>query len=909
MKNIQSSDFKKPLADDATPSLTETVLMSISEYVCVLNPDRTFAFMNQAMREFVGAAAPIETKTVADLNLEVDLADKLQEEIDETFANGKNFEGNMFIWTPVAAQDGSIAMVIGVGSSRQTDKQSADRHTGKARQNFLLHLSDRLRPLSDTLAIEKEITNSLGAYLQVDRAYYAACDESRELAVIEHDYVRNGATSLAGIHHYKDFEAIVKMIRTGNAFIAEDVLDMPEVQTQLDSYLGNQMRALVAIPLMKDGLMVACLAVTSSVCRQWTQSEISLIGEVAERTWEAVERGRSESALQDIEQQFRAFVATSSELVYRMSADWRQMYNLSGNGLLRDTTQPISNWLESYIPEDEQAHVRAVINHAITSKSMFELEHRVNQADGGVGWVISRAIPLLDQQGNVVEWLGAANDITLRKTAEQQLKGFASRLEHEVNVRTEQLKENRDKLQLIFDTTLMQMSILEAVRDKSNQIVDFKIQFANRELERETGRGDLVGKYYAEEYPGIRESHLFDLIVKTIESGISQQVEYYYPHEGFNKWYSCMFVKLNDGVVATNMDVSARKNAEEERFKNYLLLQHSEDMASLGSWDFNLLTGVFTWSDGMYRLFNLEKGTEVSPQIYLDYTTENGRSAAQRVVDHIRKGDTDFTETLEIVISGQVKILYVKATVVKNSEGQPVRVLGVDMDITASRLAEEKIKKMEAEQQQKIFQVTLSSQEEERRRISESLHNGLAQTLYGVKINLSGLSAEYAATDPIAYAQSKMYTNDLLKNAIDETRRISHQLMPSILEDFGLKASIMDACKQLSDNVKFNCSFSGLEPRSDKYLELAIYRTVQELIMNTAKHSGAKTANVKVKIDEKQVSIVVSDDGIGMQEDTNAKNGIGLASIRSKVKLLNGQIIINSAPGLGTSVTVYLPIP
>jgi hypothetical protein len=99
-----------------------------------------------------------------------------------------------------------------------------------------------------------------------------------------------------------------------------------------------------------------------------------------------------------------------------------------------------------------------------------------------------------------------------------------------------------------------------------------------------------------------------------------------------------MFVKFDDGVVSVNMDISPRKQAEEERFKNYLLLQQSEDLALLGSWDFDLLSGVFIWSDGMYRLFNIEKGTEVTSDIYLNYTTDQGRPAAERVVRHLNKG-------------------------------------------------------------------------------------------------------------------------------------------------------------------------------------------------------------------------------------------------------------------------------
>jgi signal transduction histidine kinase len=251
--------------------------------------------------------------------------------------------------------------------------------------------------------------------------------------------------------------------------------------------------------------------------------------------------------------------------------------------------------------------------------------------------------------------------------------------------------------------------------------------------------------------------------------------------------------------------------------------------------------------------------------------------------------------------------MHLKATVVRNDEGDPVRVLGVDKDITASRRAEEKIKRMEAEQQQEIFRAILASQEEERRRISESLHNGLGQLLYAIKISLAHVTQRQALTHPEEYVDAKKYTEQLLKDAIDESRRISHELMPSILEQFGLKAAIQDVSKQLSESTVFKCSIKGAVQGLDSYLQLAVFRTVQELMLNVVKHSKATEASTDVSISATKIFIQVQDNGQGMAELKNSK-GIGLASIRSKVKLLNGQLKIGSMPGNGTTVSVHIPL-
>lgn len=371
------------------------------------------------------------------------------------------------------------------------------------------------------------------------------------------------------------------------------------------------------------------------------------------------------------------------------------------------------------------------------------------------------------------------NDMSERKKAEEAYK---INLEEEVRARTSQLKESRDLLDSILNTSLIAMSLMEAAYDKDGNIADFRLLVVNKQLEKQTGRTDLIGKYYAEEYPGIKITGIFDIMLRVMETGEPEGTEYFYPHEGLNKWFSCMFVKIDDGLVATNLDISERKKAEE------------------------------------------------------------------------------------------------------------------------------RIRQMETAQQREIFKVTLDAQEEERRRISESLHNGLGQLLYAVKISMNNLTFRSATQEQEEFHKAKKYTEGLLADAIRTTRQISHTLSPTILEDFGLRAAVKAICDQLENTTKFRCKVTLSDVHLDRFLELATFRIVQELLANAAKHADATDAYAEITAYVNAIAIIVQDNGKGFDMKKKGKGGIGLASIRSKVKLLKGSFSITSSPENGTTVKVRLPV-
>src|ERR1043165_2913731 len=119
-----------------------------------------------------------------------------------------------------------------------------------------------------------------------------------------------------------------------------------------------------------------------------------------------------ETPLEKSERRFRAFVSATSDVVYRLNADWSELRPLEAQSFIADTTDPNRSWLDKYIHPDDQALVVAAYTEAIRTRSQYELEHRVIRIDGTLGWAYSRAIPMLDEKGEITEWVGAATDVT-----------------------------------------------------------------------------------------------------------------------------------------------------------------------------------------------------------------------------------------------------------------------------------------------------------------------------------------------------------------------------------------------------------------------------------------------------------------------------------------------------------------
>jgi GAF domain-containing protein/CheY-like chemotaxis protein len=216
----------------------------------------------------------------------------------------------------------------------------------------------------------------------------------------------------------------------GEAVAVRDIATDPLWADFRDLALPHGLKSCWSTPIRaSSGDLLGTFAMYYAEPRDPAPEDLAIVDMVTRSAALIIERKQSENALRESEAQFRNLVSASNQVIYRHNADWSQMRQLEGGRFLADTVEPDSDWFEKYILPEDQPHVRAAIDQAIGEKRMFELEHRVIREDGTVGWTLSRSIPIADENGEIVEWFGAASDTTARKEAEEAVREESRHLE------------------------------------------------------------------------------------------------------------------------------------------------------------------------------------------------------------------------------------------------------------------------------------------------------------------------------------------------------------------------------------------------------------------------------------------------------------------------------------------------
>jgi len=221
-------------------------------------------------------------------------------------------------------------------------------------------------------------------------------------------------------------------------------------------------------------------------------------------------------------------------------------------------------------------------------------------------------------------------------------------------------------------------------------------------------------------------------------------------------------------------------------------------------------------------------------------------------------------------------------------------------------IADQTIHQLEEEKKLLAAKFLVEGEEKERKRIAKELHDGLGVLLSTAKMQFTAIKDKSPENKPLIDK-----ARNLLEQAAGDVRKISHNMMPGLLTRYGFYEAVEDLFEKIDDTegLAAHAGISGDKKRLAENTEIMLYRIVQEMANNTIKHSGATEVNIDIVILPEQLSVDYTDNGKGFDvENMLAKKSIGLTSIQSRVKFLNGNLDIHSKANKGVNYHITIPL-
>jgi PAS domain S-box-containing protein len=245
------------------------------------------------------------------------------------------------------------------------------------------------------------------------------------------------------------------------------------------------------------------------------------------------------------------------------------------------------------------------------------------------------------------------------------------------------------------------------------------------------------------------------------------------------------------------------------------------------------------------------------------------------------------------------ELRYYEARIVPSANDQ---VLTIVRDVTDARRARELNRALAGR--------LIVSQEEERQRIARELHDDLSQKIAVLNIDIDRLSHQLQQSEHRARLRN---ISTQVAEIAEHVHDLSYELHPARLKTLGLLESLRVLCSEFTTQREVKVSFTGRESEIplglDHAISLCLYRIAQEALHNVARHSHADHASVRLFRDGGDICLQISDTGVGFEAHSSRQTGLGLVSMRERVAVLNGRLIVHTALGRGTRIVARIPLP
>jgi PAS domain S-box-containing protein len=543
----------------------------------------------------------------------------------------------------------------------------------------------------------------------------------------------------------------------------------------------------------------------------------------------------------------------------------------------------------SFVHPDDWETVTQAVSNALHNKENYSIEHRIIRNDSNERIVHERANVIFNAAHNPVRMIGTVQDVTENKKKEKRL--------HEQDL---ELKSKAELLDLAHDMII--------IHD-----LDGKIIFWNKGAENSYGwkKEDVLGKVthdvlktkFCEPFLKIITSvsskgNWEGELIHTAKNGKQITVE--------SRW---ALQKDETGkataILEIERDITERKLAEEKteearRFAESVIDTIQEALVVLDP-ELRVLSANQTF----YKLFGLKPEETEGKFIYGLGQNQWDIPELRELLEDILPKNTSLEEFEMGYDSpkGRNRQLLLNARRIYRERKKTEMILLAIQDITQRKLQEKRIRELTEE--------LLLAEEEQRQKVSITLHDSIGQMLAFAKRELASLLKE-----PNLRTESnlKKVLNEISRS-VKQSRKLTTDLSSPTLHTFGLEAGIEELTEEFSKNNGVKCIFNTTEePKPlEKKVELLLYNSVKELLCNITKHSRAKNIDIDVRTVDNLLELILTDDGKGfdtsiLDKHNNKKKSFGLFSIQQRLTNVGGSFKIKSEKNKGTKVILRAPL-
>jgi PAS domain S-box-containing protein len=528
--------------------------------------------------------------------------------------------------------------------------------------------------------------------------------------------------------------------------------------------------------------------------------------------------------------------------------------------------------LAGAVHPDDLPSVQQALQQCVKQGKELDLTHRVVWPDGSVHYVAAYGQVQYGPHGIPNCLSGMMRDVTDRQVTQQELEHKNRLLAHVL-----------DNLPVVLGRLSKTGEYLEMV--------------GNGVLRLGISETELLGKSIFDVFPSVA-GHFRTLLTG---QSVSFVAEVPIGNETFFFQTYGYFDELRQQGIFFSIDITESAQAQNQLRQNQKFIRGLLDHSTDGILSFDQQGCLTAWNQTMEQLTG-KREADMLGQLIFSHVPFSADSALGQIIENMLHGTREPRSHLSIALPDrdqQFEVTAIPLPAPPDSTGGGLLLL---RNVTERNHLQAQAIEAQLREQRMVLQAVLTTQEEERHRISEALHNGLAQLLYGAKLNLEYQLRHPGTPDKVM---------QLLEEAIRATRTVSFELTPVVLLDFGLRIALEKLTQHLPpEQLRVQLHLSGLEQPRPHVLDLAIYRITQELLNNIIKHARTREAVLHVAHEDEELYLSAEDSGGGFTPElpNPASKSMGLTTIRNRVTLFGGKMEVVSRPGQGTIVTITIPI-